>query len=307
MRTRRLLEATAIGALVLWPTLAWASPGPGPGEAKFEEGVRAFEKGNYGEAVDDFNAAYNASHSATHLWNLALAEIKFNRPWEAYRDLTAFMMSPDANPEDQGHGSQLLKRVETQLGHLAIYAPAGAEILVDGETKGKAPLALPLLVDPMKPHLVEGHLGQRVAHSNVPAPGSSRIDVKLDFPEEAKPLPAAAPVNHEPAPLKPASAPAEEEDHVPNEGLLGVLVLTEVAAGAAGVGVGTALFMNGNNDHDSGKQTLGGVLVGAGALFLVADVLTLRLWPRSSKPEKSAASQVLISPSLGGLTLHGAF
>jgi hypothetical protein len=107
--------------------------------------------------------------------------------------------------------------------------------------------------------------------------------------------------------MKAAGAPQEEEDHVPNEGLLAVLVCTEVAAGAAGVGIGTATFMNGNNDHDSGKQTLGGVFIGAGALFLVADVLTLRLWPRSSNPEKSATSQVSVSPSLGGLTLHGAF
>jgi hypothetical protein len=306
MATRRLLEAAAMSALLLWPTLAWA--GPGPGDAKFEEGVRANEKGSYAEAAADFSAAYDASHSATHLWNLALAEFKAGHPWAAFGDLTAYTMSPDANAQNLDQAFKLMDRMKQQIGHLAVSAPAGTEVLVDGVSKGKTNAGAPfeIDVDPATPHVVEGHLGQRVAHNNVPATGASRVEVALDLPEDHSPPPVAPPMPHEiVAPPKPASAP-EEPDHIPNQGLLAVLVVAEVTASAASAGIGAATFVNGNTDHDSGKQALGGVLIGAGVLFLAADVLTMRLWPRSSKPDNPATSQVLISPGLGGLSLHGA-
>ena len=296
-----------MSALLLWPTLAWAAPGPG--EAKFEEGVRAYEKGSYAEAAADFSAAYDASHNATHLWNLALAEIKAGHPWAAFGDLTAYTMSPDANSQNMDHAFKLVDRMKQQIGHLAVSAPAGTEVFVNGVLQGKTNAGAPIEidVDPATSHVVEGHLDQRVAHNNVPATGASRVEVALDLPEDRSPPPVAPPIAPPlVAPLKPASAP-EEPDHIPNEGLLAVLVVTETAASAASTGIGTAMFMAGNADHDSGKQTVGGVLIGAGVLFFAADILTMRLWPRSSKPDKPETSQVLISPCLGGLSLHGSF
>ncbi len=297
-----------MSALLLWPTLAWAAPGPG--DAKFEEGVRAYEKGSYAEAAADFSAAYDASHNATHLWNLALAEIKAGHPWAAFGDLNAYTMSSDANSQNLDHAFKLIERMKQQIGHLAVSAPAGTEVSVDGVSKGKAKAGAPVEidVDPATSHVVEGHLGQRVAHNNVPATGASRVEVALDLPEDHSPPPVAPPpMPHEVvAPQKPASAP-EEPDHIPNEGLLAVLVVTETVAAAASTGIGAAMFMQGNTDHDSGKQALGGVLIGGGVLFFAADILTMRLWPRSSRPDSPTESQVSISPSLGGLSLHGTF
>ncbi len=295
-----------VSALIIWPTLTWG--GPGPGEAKFEEGVRAFEKRSYVEAVAAFSAAYDASHKAMHLWNLALAEIKADRPWNALNDLHAYMTSQDASPQNLERARQLIERLKPRIGHLAISAPDGAEIVVDGSAKGKAPLGDVIDVDPAEAHVVEAHLGQRVVRSNVGAPGNARVDVVLDFPEDrpASPLvPHVAPLPVLPATAKGKAAPVEEDVGASSQNWLGVLFLTEVAASAASGGIGVGLFMDGSNTRASGRQILGGALIGTGVLFLATEVLTLRLWPREGS--KRSTSRIWISPSLGEFSLHGDF
>jgi hypothetical protein len=320
---------------MLWPTIAWGgSPGStsasGPGDAKFEEGVRAYEKGSFAEAVVDFKTAYAASHSAAHLWNLALAEVKADRPLEAYPDLEAYMGAPDATQAGLEHCRDLLDREDDLVGILLIDGPAGAEILLDGVSIGKAPLSHATYVDPAKPHGVEARLGKWMDRKDLSAPGTERI-IRLEFRAEGPPTivpiprhafdkdeddnapgtvaPLAAVKPKSPLRLRASGYLAADEaknDHLPRESLVSALLLTGAVASAASAGVGGALVGSGYTKRDTGKETLGGLFLGAGVLLLAADVVTFQIW-RSSKPMKPETSQVSVSPSLGGLLLHGTF
>jgi hypothetical protein len=290
--------AFAIGALMLLPAVARADEA---GASRFDEGVRAFEKGDYAVAVEAFGEAYRASRSGKHLWNLALAEIRAERPFDALLHLREYTARDDASPQNVQRATKLIEREGALVGHLTIAAPSGAEVFVDGSSVGRAPITAGIDVDPKQGHLVEARLGQREAQSQVAPPGSTRVDVTLAFREESPRASSPAP---RPSDIRYDAPP----NAIPNEGLLSTLVIAETAGGAVAGGVGFSLFAAGGAQNDSSKQMLGGVLMGAAVVLLAADVVTVALWPHAAPARTgSTSTSPSLSVSLGGVSLRGAF
>ena len=100
-----------------------------------------------------------------------------------------------------------------EVSHIEITADAGAEIYIDGQPMGQAPLANAVAVKPGS-HVVEARLNGRVAKVTVNAPAGAQAAAALAFSAEEPapaPVPAAAPA----AAGEPAAAPPAEPAEPP--------------------------------------------------------------------------------------------
>ncbi len=253
---------------------------------RFDQGIGAMEKGDFATAVKAFGEAYDATKNARYLWNLALAEVKADRPAEALAHIRVYLKRSDASPQNIERGNLLVERLHRDVGLLHIVAPAGADVVVDGTTVGKAPLGAPIEVDPDRAHVVEARSVGASAEEKLKPAGAMTVEVKLAFPEQTVTSPLNVPPSSTPSPAAsraPVVSEAADRGGLRHEGLLYTLVVTEIAGAAACGGIGYAVFAEGNNSNDSSKQLVGGTLMGAGVLFFAADILTLVLWPHGEE------------------------
>jgi len=112
-------------------------------DMRFEEGLSALRTGKYEQARASFLQVLAVTpRKATVLWNLALAERNSGHYVEALGHLRAYFANPNA---DLNKNRELKQDVYRELlqatGHLKVLADGGTEIVVDGDVKGKTPLA----------------------------------------------------------------------------------------------------------------------------------------------------------------------
>jgi hypothetical protein len=202
MRLMRALAIAAFVALGLAPSVARADASD-DSHARYEQGVAAFQKGDFGAAVSAFADVYRVTGETKHLWNLAFAEYQAKRTFDALGHMRAYIAKADANPKNleraHGYEAALAKKVT----RVKLVAPDGAEVDVDGAQYGTAPLDAPIELDPEKPHVIVAKRGADSAKQTLGVLGAKSIDVTLAFPV-ASPMPVVAPP---PAAAAPASAP----------------------------------------------------------------------------------------------------
>jgi hypothetical protein len=185
------------------PAVRAADPSVDP-HRRYTEGAAAFDKGDFERAVAAFADVYRATGETKHLWNLALAEYRARHAFDAATHLHAYVAKPDASPTNLTRAGTLLDELAPQLAHLAVTAPAGADVILDGAKLGVAPLAGPVDLDPAKPHVVIARSGADEVSQSIPAPGPTSLAVTLSFPRASPPPSvAAAPA----APVAPPSSP----------------------------------------------------------------------------------------------------
>ena len=168
------MRGVLLGVLLLWATQAVAAPGaPGPGpaaaaegeaEALLLEGTRLFtEEADYQAARDHFERAYARAPSWKALNGLALVDQEQGRLVEAlerYQRLLAEFAATLTEPQRATLGKRIAK-LEQRVGRLELVATQpGAQLFVDGDEVGRAPLRVTRLVMPGS-HLVlatlQGH------------------------------------------------------------------------------------------------------------------------------------------------------
>jgi hypothetical protein len=207
---------------------------------RYQQGVAAFEKGDFANAVDAFGAVYATTHETKHLWNLALAEYKANRTFDALAHLREYVAKTDANPKNVERAQGLISEESGKIAHLTIVAPSGADVVMDNARVGAAPLASPVEADPDKAHVIVASKGREEVTQNLAAPGPKDVRIELAFP--VAPLPVAPVV---PAVLPPAASdgtPAPASSETSSGGHSGLRTWLTVGLGvgavaAAGVGV----------------------------------------------------------------------
>jgi hypothetical protein len=246
----RLVVALFVaGAAVLIGRDAVAEPGKA--EAAFTRGVQFFDARHYGDAADAFSQAYEADHQEKYLWNLAVAELRAERFVSALHHLREYKASPSALRAHLELVDEIIARADRNVGHIAVSAPSGLTIKIDGSPVGTTPLPGPLDVAANVPHEVraegEGHrLGGEVT-----APAGVVTPVYLEqSPAESVPVAPARPDAH---PLK-EPAPAERRDTAgPSLATRNVVVVSlgALAVGAAVTGtVFQVMVGNDQNAHD---------------------------------------------------------
>jgi len=286
----------------------------------YEEGLSAYKKNQWAES----RAALLAAWSLNKHWQiaglLADCEAQLGRHRDAAEHGAYYLKNSPADRHDRA--MKLLSDAKAKIATLTLQvAPAGAEILIDGVSVGRAPLAEPLFLNPGTHDVVARIVGRPDAARAVAMKAGSEESVSLKVGEAVVPPPIP---------------PIEPRSLVPS------VVLGGVAA--IGVAAGVGLFVAGNgklstaedlhksaddahrscvpgaSNFDSrcadidkisaAADTLHrvgfGVLVGGGAA--AAGAVVYLLWP-SSKSTTGASLQVLpvATTTGGGLFATGKF
>jgi len=106
--------------------------------ARFQEGVDAFDKGNYEAARAAFTQAYALRQHPAVLLNLAQSCLKSGHYLEAAKDFQKYLADPQG--EKKADAQKGLADSRAKLGRLDVNAPPGSEVTIDDTKVGNAPL-----------------------------------------------------------------------------------------------------------------------------------------------------------------------
>lgn len=244
--------------------------------ARFQEGVARFDKGQYEAARAAFLQAYALRKHPAVLLNLAQSSLRSGRAMEGAKYFQQFLKeATNATPAQKADAEKGLVEARTKIGRLEISAPVGAEISVDGNVVGMAPLSEPVDVEPgnhtVKARLNDGstetksataRAGEKVpiqlTHSKEPAIAPTPVPTPATTPPPTPtPTPTPAPVEAKPAePERPPSS-TFEVDTSKKSFRPKTMVPVYIGAGVAVAGAGTAIafYMLKQDALDSAKRT----------------------------------------------------
>jgi Tfp pilus assembly protein PilF len=272
-------RAVSVALLVSIAPVAFGAPAFAQGAAqddaltkrarsRFQEGVEAFDKGQYENARLSFMEAYALKKHPAVLLNLAQSCLRGGHPGEAARYFQQFLReATQASPAQRADAEKGLTEARGKAGRVEIVAPNGTEISVanaQGDVKlGTAPFAEPIDVEPgtstLKGRAADGTVesvsvtvqaGQRTTAKFGPqsaAPAPVPVPVPTTAPTTPTPPPApSTPAPTDPTPPANPEAPPSEPPGAKKPGLFSPpKTMTPVYIGA-GVGVlglaGTIIF-----------------------------------------------------------------
>lgn len=113
--------------------------------ARFQEGVDAFDKGNYEAARAAFKQAYALKQHPAVLLNLAQSSLKSGHYLEASKMFQTYLNDPQG--DKKADATKGLTDARSKLGRLDVTAPPGSEVTVDDAVVGKTPMSDPLDVE----------------------------------------------------------------------------------------------------------------------------------------------------------------
>jgi PEGA domain len=179
---------------------------------RFQEGVKFFDAKQFEEARAAFLQAYALKHHPAVLLNLAQSELRSNHPVDAARHFSQFMREgTQATPSQRTEAEKGLATARNKIGRIQISVNAtGAEVIVDNESVGTAPLPEAVDVAPGT-HSVEAKMGGRTATSSVTVTAGKVATTSLSLEgggtatTEPGPFPPASPAGS----TKPATPEAE--------------------------------------------------------------------------------------------------
>ncbi|MBN2528561.1 MAG: tetratricopeptide repeat protein [Deltaproteobacteria bacterium] len=109
-------------------------------EAKvaFEAGTKYFEQGKYIDAADSFRKAYKLKPTWRILYNLGQSECAAKRYGRAIEAFESFLIQggDDVIEEQKDEVTTEIRRIQLLVGLVTVDAPNGAELFVDGVSRG---------------------------------------------------------------------------------------------------------------------------------------------------------------------------
>ena len=284
---------TALGPLVAFLTAVCAAVSAPDAQAQdaaatheaakhFQRGVSLYGEADYRAALVEFKRAYAIAPNISVLYNVGETEFQLQDYAGA---LTTFDRYLAESPPNESHRAEVDGNVEvlrSRVGHLIVTsAPTGADITVDDEPAGKAPLERPLLVS----------IGRRKVVATLPGrPSVSRyVEVAADDNVTVA-LPLPAPVDSD------ATASASSAPDVPDESHVGTTLRIAGWIGTAVLAGGAGVFGYLATDESSQLQKDRAMFPVAGSTLAHASNLTMTY----SIAADSLAAAALV---LGGVTL----
>lgn len=132
----------------LRPTLARADD-VAEARKRFDQAIALVEEGSFAEALAEFEKAYSLRPNVTVLFNIAMTHAALGHAVEAVDVLEKYLLD-GGNSIPQPRREKALAELARQKSRIALLEfdiqPAGAEVRVDGNRAGNAPLALPVRV-----------------------------------------------------------------------------------------------------------------------------------------------------------------
>jgi len=327
---RRLVSAVCLSTGLLVPVSAEAEPASGDDEAAekaFRRGREAYEAGDLPAARQAYAQSWELRKSPDTACNYGVLELRLENPVLGAQLLTyCKRLSPAGTTAEQiALREKFLGMAKEKVGSLVVTvsedgtAADGADVMIDGEPRGRTPLEDPLFVLPGE-HVVAGFWRGRDTHEKV-------VSVRAGK-EEAVSLEVIAPDTPD-EPTNNGAAPAGPEGDRPVWPLLvfGGVAIVGMGVGIAGIAMASsarsdfedftpdasgcdAVCSNeqqGHLDDEATFGTMGAIgFVGAGLAMAGGVVLHLTL-PREAEAEKSKAGSVWLVPSPGGAVVGGTF
>lgn len=219
MKPLRWLVVPAL-ALTLLPAPARAQNASAEARAAFQEGVRQFADRRFAEALEAFRRAYRTRPHPSVLVNIANCYLALEDPRQAISYFERFLSDPTNNASAQQRteiqGALLAAR--RRLAQVNVHVqPAGAEVFVDGDLVGSAPLRRALELGP-GPHVIEArHAGSVTQQYQARLDPGAQLTITLDLvqgrsyvgsaPPSATPEPPAVAVTPPVTPPPPVTTP----------------------------------------------------------------------------------------------------
>jgi hypothetical protein len=271
MKKRSVVCAATLALTLLAPTAGAQGPAAKPSTSTaeadalndkarqlYEEGMKAGAASKWAEAHASLLAAWRIKQHYQIAVNLGVAELKLGKHRDAAEHLAWYLHeAPATKMEERKHAAELLKEAQAKVAtiEVKVLAKDGAEVHLDRVPVGKAPLAVPLFLEPGRHYIFAKKEMHTPDGKWVDATAGGRETVTLilepDTPESRAPLPGyvrkVAPASSAtvgtPSPALPAgdAADAEEVDWKKI-----ILVGGGITAGAAlGTGIVFTLLANG--------------------------------------------------------------
>jgi hypothetical protein len=192
--TKMAMPTTAlVGALMLIGTLPAQAADPTEVEDLIREGIALRRSGNDSRALPLFQKAHALAHTPRTAAQLGLVEFALGYAIEAENHLSQGLAAP-TDPwiaKNQGVLEDGLARVRARIGEVAVTgSPDGAEVILNGRSVGRLPLAAPIRVGQGPATVDVRSTGYASASSSVDVAGGKTQ--KLVFHLEAV-TPAASP------------------------------------------------------------------------------------------------------------------
>lgn len=256
-RVRRGLLGAAVvvvAATAGAPALAQSS-GQGASQAAdvasvsqlYNQGVDAAKKNDWPKAYESFLAAWKIKEHYQIAANLGRAEIKMGKHRDAVEHLAYFLREAQGvSADDRKKAQDLLTEAKHHVGTLIIKVNRpGAEVLVDGQAVGVAPLSREIYLDPGT-HTLEARMGaENTEKVPVELSGGQSRQVGLWFGR----APVAEEQERKPA-VNNAQPVTEESSTGTRKALIGVGIgLSVVALGIGGVATGLSFAEASDRDE----------------------------------------------------------
>jgi hypothetical protein len=197
-----LLGSLIAGLALVAASPAYAQPSEATRQearAHFERGIEAAQSGQWEQARQSFQAAYDRVPLTAILVNLAGAQRQTGRLVQAVRSYERFLATASSDDaEVRPAAERALAEVRAELPHVRINV-TGLEYSdrpsIDGQELPNAALAAPIPVDPGEHRVAIVRNGATVAEGSFTAQRRSTVDVSLAIqPTVATPAEAAATV-----------------------------------------------------------------------------------------------------------------
>jgi hypothetical protein len=249
------MKRWALAAIALasaWPTASRAADAQTP-VALFDQGTDLFRHGDYEGARAAFARAYELDPKPRTLFNLGLSELNSNHPVEAATHLRSYLThNEEPAAKRESVRTKWLPRAEAHTARLTVFAPAGAQLSVDGVAQQAAaatdaPPGGPTATVTVSAgeHDVTSRLGTAAETQHVAPKSGEAIEVHFQRVPDAPTTSTAAWV--------PAREAGDRAEATPSRAKwITVIALGSGALVAAGLGVGFEVA-SGNNAADAQK------------------------------------------------------
>ncbi|HEX2875879.1 MAG TPA: PEGA domain-containing protein [Polyangiaceae bacterium] len=224
---------------------------------RFKEGVGYFDKKDFAKARVAFLQAYALKKHPAVLLNLAQSELRSGHEADAAKHFAQYLREHKDATEAERQGADTgLSAAKALVSEVTLEVDAtGAEIYVDGDLEGQAPLPGSIYLTPGA-HQIEARKDGKTTSAEVNATAGQATSVRLSLGRASKP---AAPAGGGNAPLEDGGEAPSEEPHTSRQGFFPWLTHTPgamIGVGLTGAGLigGGAFAFGSKSSYDAAES-----------------------------------------------------
>jgi hypothetical protein len=261
--TQLSTAAALLGALLLVPAPAFAQDDVTLTMARerFKEGVGYFDRKDFAKARVAFLQAYALKKHPAVLLNLAQSELRSGHEAAAAKHFAQYLREHKDATEGERQGAETgLTAAKALVAEVALDVDAsGAEVYVDGDLEGQAPLPGSVYLTPGA-HELQARKDGKTVSGTVNATAGQSTNLRLTLGKPANPV---APATDGP-PLEGGEPPLVEGPSTPRQGFIPWLTQTPgamIGVGLTGVGLigGGAFALGSKSSYDAADSVAAGI------------------------------------------------